>query len=169
MKLRNKIFLSTIILLTVTGCSRLEKISSPLPSKQIYINHVKKVATISLFALNNYTDTPDAGLRASNIIYGVLEANGYNVIQHTFATSFKLSNAIKIAKKDKANYLMYGGVSEWRYKTGIDAQPAISIQCSLIDIKTSKVIWSATASDNSWGNSSIGTTAQKLIESILKN
>ncbi len=169
MKLKYGMFLLISTLFLASGCSKLSKVSNPLPSKHIYVDNIKKSVTISLFALNNYTDTPDAGLRASNLIYGLLLVKGYNVILHTTSVSFKLSNAIKIAKNDKANYLMYGGVSEWRYKTGIDGEPAVSLQCSMIDVKTSKIIWSATASNNSWGNASIGTTAQKLIMSMLKN
>lgn len=62
---------------------------------------------------------------------------------------------------------MYGGVSEWRYKTGIDGEAAVSLMLSLVDLKTSQVVWSATASDTSWSNSSLGTLAQNLIQKML--
>lgn len=169
MRVVMKTFLFVLIMFIIGGCAKLNRVDNPLPKNQITVNNVKKTATISLFALNNYTDTPQAGLRASNLIYGVLLSKGYNVIQHTLPTSFKLEDAIKIAKADGADYLMYGGVSEWRYKTGIDGEPAVSIQCSLIDVHTSKIVWSATSSDNSWGNASVGTTAQELIDSMFKN
>jgi polysaccharide biosynthesis protein PelC len=156
------------VTLLLTGCSQFIKVDNPLPPKTtITSTHAKEATTISLFALNNYTDTPDAGLRASNLIYGVLLAKGYHVVQHTTTGSFKLQEAMATAQTDNAQYIMYGGVSEWRYKTGIDGEPAVSLQCSLVDIKTGKVVWSATASSNSWGNASVGTTAQKLIESML--
>ncbi len=125
-------------------------------------------ATISLFALKNYTDTPRAGMRASNLVDGVLLAKGYKVVTHIQEGEKTIQEMREIALKDNSQYFLYGGVSEWRYKTGIDGEPAVSLKCVLYDTKTSHVVWSATASDSDWGNSSVGTTAQKLIESMIE-
>lgn len=63
---------------------------------------------------------------------------------------------------------MYGGVSEWRYKTGIDGEPAVSIQLGFYKTKNAKLKWNAAGSDSDWGNASIGTTAQDLLEEMLR-
>lgn len=122
---------------------------------------------ISLFKLNNYTDTPRAGMRAANIFSGLLNAKGYSVISHIDAKSYSFDEAKKIARKDGSHFFLYGGVSEWRYKTGIDGEPAVSVQVSLYKTNDGSLVWSATGSDSDWGNGSIGTTAQDLFEAIL--
>lgn len=124
---------------------------------------------IVLYALENYTDTPQAGMRASNIAEGVLLARGFDIENQIDADFLNMSLENRIAKAQSSNsdYILVGGVSEWRYKTGIDGEPAVSLQFKLIDVRSAKVVWSATGSDNSWGNASIGTTAQALIESMI--
>ncbi|MBU1659407.1 hypothetical protein KKG72_10200 [bacterium] len=160
-----------IFLMSMTGCVAIVKVDTPLPGVSIDKRETneRKSVLISLLALNNYTDTPQAGMRASSIIEGVLLAKGYRVITHISAENYNISKALEIAKKDGSDYFMYGGVSEWRYKTGIDGEPAVSIQCTLAETNSSKVVWNATGADSDWGNASIGTTAQNLIESMLSN
>jgi hypothetical protein len=40
---------------------------------------------------------------------------------------------------------------------------------SLYKTKNAKLVWSATGSDSDWGNASIGTTAQDLIDEMFSN
>ena len=61
-----KIISSVIFSFILTACSSLELTSSsPLPL-------VNDVHSITVFALDNYTDTHQVGMRASNLIEGVL-------------------------------------------------------------------------------------------------
>lgn len=124
---------------------------------------------VSLFRFNNYTDTPRAGMRAAAIAEGMLVTKGYKVESHINGKTLSLKKAKKLAKQDGSKYFMIGGVSEWRYKTGIDGEPAVSLQCSLYKTKKTKLVWSATGSDSDWGNASIGTTAQDLLSEMMLN
>jgi hypothetical protein len=125
--------------------------------------------SVALYGLDNYTDTPKAGMRASNIVEGILLAKGYQIDNRINNDTRKMTLQQKRADalSRKNGYMFVGGVSEWRYKTGIDGEPAVSLQFKLIDLKTGAVKWSAVASDSSWGNASIGTVAQDLISSML--
>jgi hypothetical protein len=167
---------STIVLgvatMVLSACSTavITKSNSDLPAVYEDINDTyqkKNDIKVSLFRFNNYTDTPRAGMRASNLVEGILLAKGYNVKSHVDSKSVSFKKARKIAKEDNAKYFMYGGVSEWRYKTGIDGEPAVSVQLSLYKTKNGKLVWSATGSDSDWGNGSIGTTAHDLFDEIL--
>jgi len=154
------------------GCSSTALITTqkslPVVYKDINATHEKKCdVSISLFRLHNYTDTPRAGMRASNIIEGILLAKGYNVKNHLTDKLPSMKKARKIAKEDGSKYFMYGGVSEWRYKTGIDGEPAVSFQTSLYKTKNGALVWSATGSDSDWGNASIGSTAQDLLTEMM--
>jgi uncharacterized Zn-binding protein involved in type VI secretion len=129
--------------------------------KQLPSLNKNKTITITLYALKNYTDTPRAGKRAANIVEGVLSAKGYKI------------NFVPTADKgddvaEKSEYYMNGAVSEWRYKTGIDGEPAVALRLALYDTKTGKLVWSSVGSNNDWGNGSIGTTAQALIEDMFQ-
>ena len=170
MKITNKVILLLLVLLSGCSTAVITTTSKSLP--QVYrdhnATHDEKVSIkVTVFRLNNYTDTPRAGLRASNIMEGLLLTRGYKVTSHINEKTPSLKKARKIAKSDKSKYFMYGGVSEWRYKTGIDGEPAVSLQFTLYKTKNAKKAWSATGSDSDWGNASIGTTAQNLIDEMF--
>lgn len=157
---------SLLFLLFVSGCSAVVKVDNDF----VHMNDTaqkKQNVTIVLLGLNNYTDTPQAGLRAANLVEGVLRSQEYKVVLHAMPERYELQEALQKATQEGGAYLLYGGVSEWRYKTGIDGEAAVSLMLSLVDLKTSQVVWSATASDTSWSNSSLGTLAQNLIQKML--
>ena len=161
-----------LFILSVTGCSTAVITATNKSLPKVYVDHnathnEKRSVKITIFRLNNYTDTPRAGLRASNIMEGLLLTRGYKINSHINDKTPSLKKARKIAKADKSKYFMYGGVSEWRYKTGIDGEPAVSLQFTLYKTKNLKKEWSATGSDSDWGNASIGTTAQNLIDEMF--
>jgi len=156
-------------LLLYTGCSTsvISQTAASLPSVEQNSSENHKSATISLFRLHNYTDTPRAGMRAANLAEGILLTKGYTIKSHINAKSVPFAKAQKLAQDDHSDYFMYGGVSEWRYKTGIDGEPAVSLQLSLYKTEDGSLVWSATGSDSDWGNGSIGTTAHDLLQEIL--
>lgn len=162
------LLVATLAMLFI-GCTSNVIVTTPkqLPAVQEDLNTTNDM-TISLFRLENYTDTPRAGMRAGNILEGILKAKGYIVVSHVNDTSYSFNKAAKTAQDDGAKYFLYGGVSEWRYKTGIDGEPAVSVQLSLYDTKTLELVWSATGSDSDWGNGSIGTTAQDLLMEMVE-
>jgi hypothetical protein len=166
--------LFTVLVVVFTACSTSTIVTTQKLMPRVYVDtnethEERKNIKITLFRLHNYTDTPRAGMRASNILEGVLKARGYNVTTHLKDKSPSIKKARKIADLDGSKYFMHGGVSEWRYKTGIDGEPAVSLQLSLYKTKNKKLAWSATASDSDWGNASIGTTAQDLIDEMISN
>jgi len=158
-----KLFFIGFVILLFTGCTQqtINVTHQQLPEA---VEGSYKTQ-ISVFPLNNYTDIPGAGMRASNIVGGILKANGYYVISHPNKLTFKQMQ--NIASKYHSQYFLYGGVSEWRYKTGIDGDPAVSLQLTLYATKTLKIMWSSTGSISNWGNDSLGTSAQELINNMI--
>ncbi|WP_457743682.1 hypothetical protein [Sulfurimonas sp.] len=166
-----KLIVFLIVTLFIAGCSSKTMIVTNQTLPQVYVDvnstsQIKQDIKISLFQLDNYTDTPRAGQRATNIVEGVLLAKGYNVTAHIENKNYTLAQIKLNAKQDHSKYYLIGGVSEWRYKTGIDGEPAVSMQLSLYKTQNSSLVWSATAADSDWGTGSIGTTAQELIENM---
>ena len=170
-----KLILALLLLLIAffSACSTASLIATNKVLPPVYIennesNEVKQDITVSLFQLNNYTDTPRAGMRAANIAEGILLAKEYEVLSHFDQKTPSLKEAQRVAQKDGSLYFMYGGVSEWRYKTGIDGEPAVSLQLSLYKTKNGELVWSATGADSDWGNSSVGETAQDLLIDMME-
>jgi len=155
------ILLMGFSIMGLTACSKNEVVvaSKPFPPLE---------NRIAVFAFENYTDTPQAGKRAANLMEGLLNAKGYRTVKQIDEQKRSLANARSLAKALNIRYILVGGVSEWRYKTGIDGEPAVSLTVKLLDVQSGKVFWSATGSDNSWGNASIGTTAQNLMIQMIK-
>jgi len=152
--------LVTLILTIFTGCSnKVVEVKNTLP---------KTTKKVTIFALHNYTDTPRAGMRASNIIDGVLLNKGYVVSNHIEDGKLSISKMQEIAEKEHSDFFVYGGISEWRYKTGIDGEPAVSLTFSLYNTTDASVKWSATGSNSQWGVDSLGTTAHSLILEMTK-
>ncbi len=173
MKVYQKTVLAVLIVLA-SGCSTASLVTTekslPKTYKDINETHREKIdVSVSLFRLNNYTDTPRAGMRAASILEGILLTKDYKITSYITGKEITLKKAKKIAKEDGSKYFMHGGVSEWRYKTGIDGEPAVSLQCSLYKTKNGNLVWSATGSDSDWGNASIGTTAQDLLSEMILN
>ncbi len=169
--MKNRILLALLALFLI-GCSSTTIVTTKsLPPVYVDINkthQIKNDIKITLINLNNYTDTPRAGQRATNIVEGILLAKGYQVITHINTNIITLQTAQKKAQADESKYFLTGGISEWRYKTGIDGEPAVSLQLSLYDTKSGEIVWSATGADSDWGTGSIGTTAQNLISKMTR-
>ena len=132
-----KFFLFFVFLLI--GCSSVQK--------DIYVNNLKKTS-IKIVSIKNYSQTPYADRKAISILEGVLRSKGFMVVDKN------------------ANYFLYGKVIEWRYKVGIDGEPAVSLYIEIKD-KNGNIVYSAVASKSDWGNKSLGTCAQELMEDIF--
>ncbi|NPA28622.1 MAG: hypothetical protein GXO33_00345 [Epsilonproteobacteria bacterium] len=150
-----------VLMFFVSGCATKEYASNQAFGK---VKETQKVSKVTLLALRNYTDVPDAGRRAANLVAGILRADGVEVDE-----AFDHTDQKGACKKAANRFVMGGGVSEWRYKTGIDGEPAVSLQLSLYDCQKSRVVWSATASGNDYWRASLGTTAQGVIEEMLED
>jgi polysaccharide biosynthesis protein PelC len=127
----------------------------------------------------NHTDVPQAGLRAEAIVEGLLRSGGVNNITRYPAvmnadTLFEPSErkvyieAEKWARIQNARYAVYGAVDEWRYKVGIDGEPAVGVALHIIDLQSNEVVWSGVGGKSGWSRESLSGVAQKLIRELLQ-
>ena len=158
-----KLLFTLLSLLFITACNDAQITSNNS------LSQIDSRATIVIYSMNNYTDTPHAGMRAANIAEGILLSKGYSVKSriNDSLSHLKFSEKLSRARKSGVKYLLSGGVSEWRYKTGIDGEPAVSLHLKLVNTYNGKIVWSATGSDSSWGNTSVGVLAQELLSSMF--
>jgi hypothetical protein len=126
----------------------------------------------------NHTDVPQAGLRAEAITEGLLRAGGINNLTRYPATLTQdtlfepaerkvMDEANKWARSQGARYAIYGAVDEWRYKVGIDGEPAVGVALHIIDLQSGGVVWSGVGGKSGWSRESLSGVAQKLIRGLL--
>lgn len=136
-------------------------------------------ATWVVLPFVNYTETPQAGLRAETIAESILRAGGTlklqrypnNVITETLFESMdrkQFDAALAWARTEKRQYALTGSVSEWRYKVGVDGEPAVGITLQVIDVVSGDVLWAATGGRTGWSRESLSGVAQKLIVELLE-
>ncbi|HEV7801388.1 MAG TPA: penicillin-binding protein activator LpoB [Burkholderiales bacterium] len=126
----------------------------------------------------NHTDVPQAGLRAEAITEALLRSGGVNNFTRYPAalnqdTLFEpaerkvFDEANKWARSQGARYAIYGAVDEWRYKVGIDGEPAVGVALHIMDLQTGNVVWSGVGGKSGWSRESLSGVAQKLIRGLL--
>lgn len=131
-----------------------------------------------LLPIMNHTETPQAGLRAEAIIDGVLRANGVRELRRYPAglnneslfeplDRKQLDAALAWAKGAGARYAVAGAVDEWRYKVGIDGEPAVGVALNVIDVASGEILWSGAGGKTGWSRESLSGVAQRLIRQLL--
>jgi TolB-like protein len=131
-----------------------------------------------LLPFANHTETPQAGLRAEAIAETILRARGeINLRRYPASlnneTLFEpmdrkqMDAALEWARSENLNYALTGTVDEWRYKVGIDGEPAVGLTLQLVEVATGKVVWSAAGGKSGWSREALSAVAQKLSRSLL--
>ena len=173
MNIKKHLPLITLLMgLTVlNGCSTLNT------TKSVGID--KTASWVLLPAINN-TETPQAGARLDSITANLLRVNGVtNLTVYNANTNseglFELADrrtqetALTWAKTSGAKYAVAGSVDEWRYKIGLDGEPAAGITLTVIEIGTGQVVWSGSAARTGWSREAVSAVAQKTVNSLLNS
>ncbi|KAA0911092.1 penicillin-binding protein activator LpoB [Pusillimonas sp. ANT_WB101] len=134
--------------------------------------------SLVVLPIANYTETPDAGHRAQSIAQSILQQRGFRTLQEyprSGDADLLAGNQSDQAKKQAidwarsvgARYALTGSVQEWRYKVGLDGEPAVGLTFNLLDVDSGAIIWSATGSRSGWSRSSLAGVGQTLIQQLL--
>ena len=62
---------------------------------------------------------------------------------------------------------MAGAVDEWRYKVGIDGEPAVGVALNVIDVGSGEILWSGAGGKTGWSRESLSGVAQRLMRQLL--
>ncbi|WP_448587956.1 hypothetical protein [Thermocrinis sp.] len=123
----------------------------------------------AVLPFENYTETPYAGYRVSALLEGVLASKGYRLteriweLKETEYSRDELESLKEKAISRGARYLIYGSVNEFRYKVGIDGEPAVSFTIFVYDTKEKRMVRVLSLSGSGWVHESLGTLTQKLL------
>lgn len=133
----------------------------------------------TVLPLANYTETPGAGQRAAAVLDGVLRAHGISELVRAPASLAPESlfeapessaaaqdKALAWARSAQVRYALSGSVTEWRYKVGVDGEPAVGLALQVIDVSSGATVWSATGARSGWSRESLAAVAQKLARDL---
>jgi nucleotide-binding universal stress UspA family protein len=73
------------------------------------------------------------------------------------------------ARQQGARYALTGTVEEWRYKVGVDGEPAAGVTLQIVDVGSGDMLWSATGGKSGWSREALSAVAQQLIRNLLNN
>lgn len=132
----------------------------------------------ALLPMTNHTDTPQAGLAAEAITEHLLRQRGVKTLDHyppnlSRDTLFEPSerrvveDARKWAREAGARYGVTGNVEEWRYKVGIDGEPAVGVTLQVINLEDGSVVFSASGGKSGWSRESLSGVAHKLLQNLV--
>jgi hypothetical protein len=158
-----------VSLITLSGCATVSATRAPGVDL--------KAAWVLLPAVNN-TETPQAGARLDSLTASLLRVHGVeNLTVYPAARSgdglFEQADraaqekALGWAKEQNARYAVAASVDEWRYKVGLDGEPAAGITLSVTDLGSGKVIWSGSAARTGWSREAVSAVAQKAVNQLL--
>lgn len=160
---------TAVLLLTLAGCATTNLRATPDV-------RLKANATWLILPLQNRTTTPEAGLRAQAIIEADLAEHGVRDVRMyqpggeqgaLFDTDSDQSRRAeqKWVASQNPGYVVSGVVHEWRYKTGVDGEPAVGV---MIRVRgpDGRLLYSGTASRAGWARESLSGTAQRVIDAL---
>jgi len=165
--LRTLLFATAALLLS--ACSTLDRSAAPAIERQ---------AQWVVLPFANHTETPLAGQRAESIAEAILHSNGINKIKRypgnlqqeaLFDAGDRKpqEEALAWARQQGARYALSGAVDEWRYKVGVDGEPAAGVALQIIDVASGETLWSGTGGKSGWSREALSAVAQQLIRSLL--
>lgn len=166
------IFLCLAVALSLlAACSTLiESTANPVP--------LDAQATWAVLPVANHTDTPQAGLTAEDLIEHQLHKHGIGkLLRYPAALSrdslFEpterkvVEEAQQWARQQGVRFAVLGSVQEWRYKVGIDGEPAAGMTIQVLDLSTQQVVWSASSAMSGWSRQALSAVGQALVTQML--
>lgn len=161
---------ATSALMLLAACSTIDRGAPP---------NLERQASWVVLPFANHTETPMAGKRAEAIAQALLQAQAVGTVRRAPAGTQKEAlfgtgndarqdDALTWAREQKIRYALAGSVDEWRYKVGVDGEPAAGVTLSILDVATGDTVWSGTGGQSGWSRQALSAVAQKLIRDLLQ-
>lgn len=155
--------------LLLTACTTTDRGRSPA---------LEPKSTWVVLPFANHTETPLAGNRAEAIAEALLHAHGVGRVLRYNATTQqealfdagdikRQQEALVWAREQQVRYALTGAVDEWRYKVGVDGEPAAGVTLRIVDVATGDTLWTGAGGKSGWSREALSAVGQKLIRDLL--
>lgn len=169
MKIRSKTAAALFAAAALAGCAGIQHSDSPaLACTEKWV----------VLPIHNYSESPQAGQSAARMVENALRSRGLADLRHypsalddslgEFGVSQgQYERALDWAKGQRARYGVTGSVTEWRYKSGMDGEPAVGMTLEVVDVETGRGLWSAGGARTGWSSSPLSGVGLELIRRLL--
>ena len=119
-----------------------------------------KARWVAVLPLVNLTTFPNAGRIVLDLLTTELYANtDFQILEQTEMLKKLKGNeddldqvldnavAIRVGEALGVDTVIFGSVTEYRYKRGLDEAPVVGVNIRMLDIKTDRILWSGSKSD----------------------
>mgnify|MGYP001627781512 FL=1 len=152
----------------MSGCSTMvsQQGSAPIPLD----------GKFAVIPMTNLAQTPRAGDQVASILSATLRARGAeNVtlilpvddVEGLYETRERQNEAYEEAQNQGVDYVFSGTVEEWRYKTGLDGEPAVGVTLEVRNVRNNRIVWSGTAARSGWGREGLSVAGRKVLEDLV--
>jgi hypothetical protein len=115
---------------------------------------ITRADKVAMLPVANFTDVPQAGLRVEALLESALRQSGLRQLvvyppalnpETLFEPSERKAQAEaeKWAKSQGIRYVVSAAVNEWRYKVGVDGEPAVGLMLQVKDLNNDQVVYSS--------------------------
>ena len=164
-----KMMAVALLLAALAACSTIDRGKAPA---------LQANADWTVLPFANHTETPMAGSRAESVAEALLHARGVGRLKRytsntqaealfDAADTKRQEQALAWAREQGVRYALGGTVDEWRYKVGVDGEPAAGITLQIIDVQSGEILWSGAGGKSGWSREALSAVAQKLIRELL--
>ncbi len=172
--MKQRRYILAIIALTTmmySGCTHVESGAA--------VKEVNRSDHFVILPMQNLAETPRAGERVESMLESLMHGQGVRHLDEASTGNGdhlalllddgkRLETAKAWARQEGIRYGITGSVQEWRYKTGLDGEPAVGITLNLIDLSNKDaLLWSATASRTGWGSENLTRTTAKVLKTLV--
>jgi TolB-like protein len=144
----------------LSACSTIDRGTAPA---------LETNASWAVLPFENHTETPMAGNRAAAIATALINARGVGQVKRYTGDALqetlfdgrdakRREDALAWARGEGVRYALTGAVDEWRYKVGVDGEPAVG---------TGATVWSGAGAQSGWSREALAAVGQKLIRNLL--
>lgn len=131
-----------------------------------------------LLPIENHSETPLAGERLEALLGTVLRARGVRQLDQppepsdpdeaaTMSDRERSLAALAWAGQHGYAYGVGGSVEEWRYKSGLEGEPAVGLTVRVVKFPEETVVWSGTTSRTGWAHESVSSTALRAVDGLV--
>ncbi len=133
---------------------------------------------VAMLPVANFTDVPQAGLRVEALLEPSLRQAGLRQLavyppELNPETLFEpgerkaQAEAEKWARAQGMRYVISGAVNEWRYKVGVDGEPAVGLMVQVKDLTTGHIVYSSAGGRTGGSRESLAAVGQQLAAELV--
>ena len=141
-------------------------------------NIIAKADSVAMMPVANFTEVPQAGLRVEALLESALRQIGLRQLK-LYPSSLNpeslfepgerkaQAEAEKWARSQNIRYAVSAVVNEWRYKVGVDGEPAVGIVLQVKDLSTDQIVYSAAGGRTGGSREALAAVGLQLTSELV--